>query len=386
MYSYNGAPPCTYQVVNAHAGEASQFMAPRPPQTDYNTASLAPIWQHGMEQNRIESAGCVATHASNNNDTYCNPRNEIFQDPEHVVVEGGAPINYWQIYQGTVEWNNNISPPTQPVRDDKLSDFSPDAWKLSPRDMESMFIDYYHDKAADTVEVAAFQARHNQFNAMTDPLNDEFAFQHETDFEQNSYWPTYFNMVRSEEQWIDVELNEISYAEEAAEFILNPEPEMKAEMLEPQIIMATDETGQSTPMACGIMLVKSIQGRPCSRLLKVLYDSGGSKSMIKKSILPKGVRVTQSNNRMLMNTLAGTYAPLGSVEIKGMQLPAFDKNRIIAEHGFMVFDQHCSYDIILGGDFLRKIGMNLQYDDLTIEWLGKTASMNSLNNPQLVAR
>ena len=47
-----------------------------------------------------------------------------------------------------------------------------------------------------------------------------------------------------------------------------------------------------------------------------------------------------------MNTLAGTYAPLGSVELKGMRLPAFDKNRIISEHDFMVFDQQCSYDMI----------------------------------------
>ena len=58
---------------------------------------------------------------------------------------------------------------------------------------------------------------------------------------------------------------------------------------------------------------------------------------------------------MFVNTLAGTYAPLGSDEIKGMRLPAFDKNRIIAEHDFMVFDQQCSYDITLGGDFLRKL-------------------------------
>ena len=149
---------------------------------------------------------------------------------------------------------------------------------------------------------------------------------------------------------------------------------------------ATDETGQSTPMACGIMLVKIIQGRACSRLLKVSHDSGGSTSMTKKSVLPKGIRLTQSNSRMLMNTLADTYAPLGSVEITGMRLPAFDKNIIIAEHDFLVFDQQCSYDIILGGDFLRKIKMNLHYDDLTIEWLGNAAPMDSLNNPQLVAR
>ena len=111
---------------------------------------------------------------------------------------------------------------------------------------------------------------------------------------------------------------------------------MKAEMLEPQIIMATDDTGQSTPMACGIMLFKSIQWRPCSRLL--------------------------------------------------MQLPAFDKNIIITEHDFMVFDQQCSYDIIIGGGFLRKIGMNLRYNDSTIEWLGNTAPMDRLNNPEPVAR
>ena len=152
-----------------------------------------------------------------------------------------------------------------------------------------MFIDFFHDEAADAIEMAAFKAQHSQFNAMTEPLNDESAFQNETDFEQNDYWPNYFNAIRSEEQWTEIELNEINYAEEAADFIIETETEMEAEILEPQIIMATDETGQTTPMACGIMLVKSIQGRPCSRLLKVLYDSGGSKSMIKKSILPKGI-------------------------------------------------------------------------------------------------
>ena len=42
--------------------------------------------------------------------------------------------------------------------------------------MESIFVDYFHDEAANTIEMAAFQARHNQFNAMADPLNDESAF------------------------------------------------------------------------------------------------------------------------------------------------------------------------------------------------------------------
>ena len=62
--------------------------------------------------------------------------------------------------RGSIEWNDNTSPLSQPVRGDKLSDFSPNAWKLTPHNMESMFIDYFHDKAADAIEMAAFQARH----------------------------------------------------------------------------------------------------------------------------------------------------------------------------------------------------------------------------------
>ena len=131
------------------------------------------------------------------------------------------------------------------------------------------------------------------------------------------------------------------------------------------------------------MVVKIIQGKACSKILRVLYDSGGSKSMVKKNILPRGVRLDTNGPRTLMNSLAGTYAPLGSVSIKGMRLPVFDKNRIIDEHNFMVFDQPCNYDIILGGDFPRKIGMNLNYKDLSVEWLGNTAPMDSLNTPQM---
>ena len=116
--------------------------------------------------------------------------------------------------------------------------------------MESMFIDYFHDEAADAIEMAAFKARHSQFNAMTDPLNDESAFQNETDFEENCYWPTYFNTVRSEEQWTELELDEINCTTDANDFIIETEAEMEAEILEPQIIMATDETGQTMQMIC----------------------------------------------------------------------------------------------------------------------------------------
>ena len=62
--------------------------------------------------------------------------------------------------------------------------------------MESIFIDYFHDEAADTIEMSAFQAQHNQFNTMTHLFNYESALQNKTDFEQDSYWPAYFKKAR----------------------------------------------------------------------------------------------------------------------------------------------------------------------------------------------
>ena len=45
---------------------------------------------------------------------------------------------------------------------------------------------------------------------------------------------------------------------------------------EPELIMAVDQKGKTTPIANDIMAVKGIQERYCSRLLKVLFDSGVS--------------------------------------------------------------------------------------------------------------
>ena len=35
----------------------------------------------------------------------------------------------------------------------------------------------------------------------------------------------------------------------------------------------------------------------------------------------------------------------------------------------IVFDSNCRYDVILGGDFLQKTGININYSDYQIEWL-----------------
>ena len=113
-----------------------------------------------------------------------------------------------------------------------------------------------------------------------------------------------------------------------------------------------------TPMATGVMLAKDIAGKASSRVLQVLYDSGGSKSMCHSRVIPTGARI-RTDKKQLFRTLAGAYASKGNVQLNGIILPAFDKNRMVKAHNFEVFEGDFSYDIILGGNVLAKVGMNL---------------------------
>ena len=51
----------------------------------------------------------------------------------------------------------------------------------------------------------------------------------------------------------------------------------------------------------------------------------------------------------------------------------------------LVFDSPCNYDVILGADFLTKVGMTLDYENLTIRWLGNTLPMESLSSNEQIA-
>ena len=67
------------------------------------------------------------------------------------------------------------------------------------------------------------------------------------------------------------------------------------------------------------------------QVLGVLFDSGATKTMIKRSVLPRGVKPRKLIASKVMKTLAGTLAATETVTLRDIRLPEFDKNRRIEE-------------------------------------------------------
>ena len=65
------------------------------------------------------------------------------------------------------------------------------------------------------------------------------------------------------------------------------------------------------------------------------------------------------------------------VHLRDIRLPEFDKNRKVDEIKALTFDQPCRYDVILGSDFLTKTGINLLYEEGTMEWFENVIPMRN---------
>jgi hypothetical protein len=101
----------------------------------------------------------------------------------------------------------------------------------------------------------------------------------------------------------------------------------------------------------------------------VLFDSGSSISIIKRSALPKGVITKLLGDTKLVRTLAGCLKTQEVVTMRDLRLPKFDKNRRINQQKVLVFDNdNVKYNIILSTNFLSKSGIKLNYSEGNMEW------------------
>jgi hypothetical protein len=144
-----------------------------------------------------------------------------------------------------------------------------------------------------------------------------------------------------------------------------------------EVVFVTDKKGFTVPMATAYCLVKSINGVKCNRFLKCLFDTGGSVSMAHVSVLPQGAQLLSTDVKTTCSTIAGNYKPTGHLRAEHMIFPEFDANLSVQHHDFLVFEPKCTYDLILGNDFLTKIGLKIHLDTLELEWQGNKIPMNS---------
>ena len=118
-----------------------------------------------------------------------------------------------------------------------------------------------------------------------------------------------------------------------------------------------------------ILVASTIGAIKSRRILRVLLDSGSTVSLIRKQCLPKGVQLKDIGEQKSVTTLGGTLQAKQVVTMRDIRLPEFDKNRKINEQKCLVFDNNnCTYDVILGTNFLTKAGIKLDYVDEKVEW------------------
>lgn len=130
-----------------------------------------------------------------------------------------------------------------------------------------------------------------------------------------------------------------------------------------------------TPAPMTFIVANTINGHISRRLLRVLLDSGGDRTMAHERILPRGCVLSLASRESKSTTIAGTFMSKCYVYLHEVVLPKFDRNKKIDGQGAFIFGGDCPYDLILGRDFLRKAGMKFDFERNTVTWMDVEVQM-----------
>ena len=118
-----------------------------------------------------------------------------------------------------------------------------------------------------------------------------------------------------------------------------------------------------------IMVVDTISTVKSRKLLRVLFDTGSTTTLINKRCLPKHCKPCEIKVTRKVNTLSGSYDSTEMVVMRNIRLPELDSGKNIEQQKALVFDSKtCRFDVILGTDFLSKTGIDVKYSTNTVEW------------------
>ncbi len=118
-----------------------------------------------------------------------------------------------------------------------------------------------------------------------------------------------------------------------------------------------------TVTPCSIAVCESIGNiQTTNKICRVLFDSGSSKTLIHKRIVPRNYTPIPSHDDLRVFSLAGATTPTALVALEKIRFPEFNRNIVIDKHPALIVDSmNLRYDIILGADFLDKCGITLNY-------------------------
>ena len=118
-----------------------------------------------------------------------------------------------------------------------------------------------------------------------------------------------------------------------------------------------------------LMLVRNIGGVECKKMLRVLFDSGGTKTFINKRVIPQNAKIITKPFRVDVETANGSMNANQFVRARDLYLPEFDKSKRIYGTNLQIFDNpNSSHDIIPGRDYLVDLGVDILSSKQLIKW------------------
>jgi transposase InsO family protein len=125
-----------------------------------------------------------------------------------------------------------------------------------------------------------------------------------------------------------------------------------------------------------IKQVKHVQKVRKEKTVKILLDSGASASIVHHSYVAKNDFV-KNNTKQEWATMAGTFKTTRVANVK-LRLPELNPTAVLNVHCH-VTKQESNYDIILGRDILRELGIKLDFSNNKIILEHSEISMKPLN-------
>ena len=127
------------------------------------------------------------------------------------------------------------------------------------------------------------------------------------------------------------------------------------------------------------VVIKMLGGKSLIESIIVLLDTAASATMVNQRIIPQGVEIKKDVREVITTTVNCEFDASCYVEFDGIKLPDFHSNKTILGNGIksrLFYSPLCRHNMIISREFLRRIGVKLDFNNMKIEWDDRTIDMS----------